>query len=53
MSKIFYLFPVLTFSIFTTIMVATNNHPKKANKKVNEMVSFTAKKTNTESNKLK
>jgi hypothetical protein len=51
MSKIFYLFPFLAFSIFTTIMVTTNNHPKKTTEEVNEMVSFTAKKTNTESNK--
>lgn len=49
MSKIYYLFPIFIFSIFTTIKVTTNNHPKKTNEKVTEMISFTAKKTDTKS----
>ncbi len=52
MSKVFFMFPVFVFLIFTAIMISTNNHPKKPNKKVNEMVSFTEKKTHTVSNQL-
>jgi hypothetical protein len=46
MSKIFYLFPVLVFSVFATIIISKNQKTE-----VNENVSLQAQKTFPNNNK--
>lgn len=44
MSKIFYVFPLLVFVVFTIIIVGTNNHSNYNTIKVNKTITTVAKK---------